>query len=143
MARDLNKVFIASGAGTAELTGKLHAQYSALDRRHLGASAMALPRQYWRGEATPGTSSPRITPSERIEANASEEITKLGGQVLGAARVPLGASDFSSFLLQAQSAKPKVIALANAGGDLTNTLKQAAEFGSDPQVPDAELCFQS
>ena len=48
---------------------------------------------------------------------------------MGSARVPLGASDFSSFLLQAQAAKPKVIGVANAGGDLTNTLKQAAEFG--------------
>jgi branched-chain amino acid transport system substrate-binding protein len=52
-----------------------------------------------------------------------------GGKVLGAVRVPFNTSDFSSFLLQAQASGAKVIALATAGGDTTNALKQAGEFG--------------
>ena len=54
---------------------------------------------------------------------------KNGGKVLGKVRHPLNTADFSSFLLQAQSSKAKIIGLANAGGDTTNGIKQAAEFG--------------
>src|ERR1700736_567402 len=130
LARDLNKVFIASGAGTADLTGKactpntVHWTYDTWELGHSIAKAV-----FARGGNTWYFITADYTFGKDLEANASEEITKLGGQVLGAVRAPLGASDFSSFLLQAQSAKPKVIALANAGGDLTNPLKQAAEFG--------------
>ena len=56
-------------------------------------------------------------------------VTKNGGKVLGSVRHPLNTSDFSSFLLQAQASKAKVIGLANAGGDTINAIKQAAEFG--------------
>ena len=130
LTRDLNKVFIASGAGTADLTGKactpntVHWTYDTWELGHTIAKAV-----FARGGTTWYFITADYAFGKDLEANASEEITKLGGQVLGAARAPLGTSDFSSFLLQAQSAKPKVIALANAGGDLTNTLKQAAEFG--------------
>ena len=54
---------------------------------------------------------------------------KNGGKVLGTVRHPLNTQDFSSFLLQAQASKAKVIGLANAGGDTINSIKQAAEFG--------------
>ena len=54
---------------------------------------------------------------------------KNGGKVLGKVRAPLNTQDFSSFLLQAQASKAKIIGLANAGGDTTNSIKQAAEFG--------------
>ena len=54
---------------------------------------------------------------------------KNGGKVLGKVRVPLNTQDFSSFLLQAQASKAKIVGLANAGGDTTNSIKQAAEFG--------------
>jgi len=56
-------------------------------------------------------------------------VLKSGGKVLGTVRHPLNTSDFSSFLLQAQASKAKVIGLANAGGDTVNAIKQAAEFG--------------
>jgi len=56
-------------------------------------------------------------------------VLKNGGKVLGRVRVPLNNQDFSSFLLQAQASKAKIIGLANAGGDTTNSIKQAAEFG--------------
>jgi branched-chain amino acid transport system substrate-binding protein len=64
-----------------------------------------------------------------LEKDTTEIIDANGGKVLGAVRIPLNSSDFSSFLLQAQSSKAKVIGLANAGLDTTNSIKQAAEFG--------------
>jgi branched-chain amino acid transport system substrate-binding protein len=64
-----------------------------------------------------------------LEKDTTEIVTANGGKVLGSVRVPLNSSDFSSFLLQAQSSKAKIIGLANAGLDTTNSIKQAAEFG--------------
>jgi branched-chain amino acid transport system substrate-binding protein len=64
-----------------------------------------------------------------LEKDTSAVVTRSGGKVLGSVRHPLNSSDFSSFLLQAQASKAKVIGLANAGGDTINAIKQAAEFG--------------
>src|SRR5215475_7243421 len=64
-----------------------------------------------------------------LEKDTSNVVVKTGGKVLGNVRHPLNTSDFSSFLLQAQASKAKVIGLANAGGDTINAIKQAAEFG--------------
>jgi branched-chain amino acid transport system substrate-binding protein len=64
-----------------------------------------------------------------LERDTAEVVKANGGKVLGAVRHPLNTQDFSSFLLQAQSSKAKVIGLANAGGDTINSIKQAAEFG--------------
>src|SRR5215475_2436526 len=64
-----------------------------------------------------------------LEKDTTTMVQKTGGKVLGAVRHPLNTSDFSSFLLQAQASKAKVIGLANAGGDTINAIKQAAEFG--------------
>src|ERR1700744_3843390 len=64
-----------------------------------------------------------------LEKDTSEIVTANGGKVLGSVRVPLNSSDFSSFLLQAQSSKAKIIGLANAGLDTANSIKQASEFG--------------
>jgi len=64
-----------------------------------------------------------------LEKDTSDIITAKGGKVLGSVRTPLNSSDFSSFLLQAQSSKAKIVGLANAGLDTTNSIKQAAEFG--------------
>ena len=130
IARDLNKALIGSGAGTADLTGKactpntVHWTYDTWELGHSIAKAV-----FARGGTSWYFISADYAFGKDLEASASAEVTKLGGKVLGSARAPLGTSDFSSFLLQAQSARPKVIALANAGGDLTNTLKQAAEYG--------------
>jgi branched-chain amino acid transport system substrate-binding protein len=63
-----------------------------------------------------------------LEKQFAEEFTKQGGKVIGSARHPIGTSDFSSLLLQAQSSGAEAIAFANAGGDTSNSLKQAAEF---------------
>jgi branched-chain amino acid transport system substrate-binding protein len=64
-----------------------------------------------------------------LEKDTAAVVQKAGGKVLGDVRHPLNSSDFSSYLLQAQASKAKVIGLANAGGDTINTIKQAAEFG--------------
>ncbi len=64
-----------------------------------------------------------------LEADTSRVVLADGGKVLGNARAPLSTTDFSSFLLQAQSSKAQVIGLANAGGDFVNSVKQASEFG--------------
>ena len=64
-----------------------------------------------------------------LEKDTTNVVVRSGGKVLGAVRHPLNTSDFSSFLLQAQASKAKVIGLANAGGDTVNAIKQAAEFG--------------
>ncbi len=64
-----------------------------------------------------------------LERDTAAVVTKSGGKVIGTVRHPLNSSDFSSFLLQAQASKAKIIGMANAGGDTTNTIKQASEFG--------------
>jgi branched-chain amino acid transport system substrate-binding protein len=64
-----------------------------------------------------------------LERDTAAVVVASGGKVLGSVKHPLNTSDFSSFLLQAQSSKAKVVGLANAGGDTTNAIKQAAEFG--------------
>jgi branched-chain amino acid transport system substrate-binding protein len=64
-----------------------------------------------------------------LERDTAAVVEANGGKVLGKVRVPLNTSDFSSFLLQAQASKAKVIGLANAGGDTINAIKQASEFG--------------
>jgi branched-chain amino acid transport system substrate-binding protein len=64
-----------------------------------------------------------------LEKDTSDIVKAKGGKVIGSVRIPLNSSDFSSFLLQAQSSKAKIVGLANAGLDTTNSIKQAAEFG--------------
>src|SRR6201985_355866 len=66
---------------------------------------------------------------QALERDTANVVTANGGKVLGGVKHPLNNADFSSFLLQAQSSKAKIIGLANAGGDTTNAIKQAAEFG--------------
>jgi branched-chain amino acid transport system substrate-binding protein len=68
-----------------------------------------------------------------LERDAANVVKGSGGKVLGAVRAPLNTQDFSSFLLQAQASKAKVVALANAGGDTQNAIKQASEFGLQRQ----------
>jgi branched-chain amino acid transport system substrate-binding protein len=64
-----------------------------------------------------------------LERDTTAVVVKSGGKVIGSVKHPLNTPDFSSFLLQAQASKAKIIGMANAGGDTTNTIKQAAEFG--------------
>ena len=142
ITREKNKVLIGSGAGSAELTGRqcspntVHWTYDTWALGHsLGRAVVD------RG----GTSWFFITADyafgQDLEAQARDQVTKMGGKVLGAARHPLGASDFSSFLLAAQSSGAKVLGLANAGADETNAIKQAVEFGLPGQMTTVGLVF--
>jgi branched-chain amino acid transport system substrate-binding protein len=143
LARDLNKVMIGSGAGTAELTGKsctpntVHWTYDTWELGHGFAKAI-----FARGGKKWFFISADYAFGKDLEGSAAEEVKALGGEVLGAARAPLGASDFSSYLLRAQASGADTIAFANAGGDLTNSLKQAAEFGLVGKVNMPGFVFQ-
>jgi branched-chain amino acid transport system substrate-binding protein len=130
IATEKNKAVIGSGAGSSVMTGPkcsrnfVHWTY---DTYELGTSiGKAMTEQG-------GKSWYFITADyafgKDLEANCAAAATAAGGKVLGAARHPLNTADFSSFLLQAQASGADVIGLANAGGDLNNTIKQAHEFG--------------
>src|SRR2546429_1272096 len=130
VTREKNKAFLVSGAATSDLTGKacspntIHWTYDTWMLAHGTGSAIV---------KTGGKSWFFLTADyafgHALERDTEEVVVKEGGKVLGKVRHPLNAQDFSSFLLQAQASKAKVIGLANAGGDTTNAIKQAAEFG--------------
>ena len=130
LSREKKKIDIVVGAATSRITGDACQPYGfhwAFDTHALavgtggalvksgGDSWYFLTADYAFGYA--------------LEKDTSEVVQANGGKVLGAVRHPLNSSDFSSFLLQAQSSKAKVVGLANAGLDTTNSIKQAAEFG--------------
>ena len=130
VSREKGKIHINTGAATADLTGKacspntVHWLYDTWMLangtgkavvQHGGTSWFFLTADYAFGQA--------------LERDTEAVILKNGGKVLGKVRHPLATQDFSSFLLQAQASKAKVIGLANAGGDTTNSIKQAYEFG--------------
>ncbi|GJD36285.1 ABC transporter substrate-binding protein [Methylobacterium aerolatum] len=130
VTREKNKIFINSGAGTTELTGKqcspntIHWTYDTYALAHGTAGTMLK-----RGGDTWYFLTADYAFGLSLQDQATAVIDKRGGKVLGAARVPFPASDFSSFLLQAQASGAKVVGLANAGGDTINAVKQAHEFG--------------
>jgi len=129
IVREKNKVAIGSGAGTAALTGArcspnfVHWTYDTWAFGHGTARGVL-----GQGGKTWFFITADYAFGQDLEKQASDEVTASGGKVLGAVRHPIGTSDFSSFLLQAQASKADVIALANAGGDTVNTIKQANDF---------------
>ena len=129
IVRDKNKVFVGSGAGTSVLTGEqcspntVHWTYDTYAQGHSIASAILK-----RGGKTWYFVTADYAFGHDLEKQASDEVVKAGGKVIGSVRHPLGQSDFSSYLLRAQSSGAQVVAFANAGGDLINSLKQASEF---------------
>jgi branched-chain amino acid transport system substrate-binding protein len=130
IVRDHNKVMIGSGAGTALLTGAkcspntVHWTYDTWAYGHGLARAVAQ-----QGAKSVYFITADYAFGHDLEKQFADEFVKRGGKVLGSARHPIGTSDFSSLLLQAQSSGAEVVAFANAGGDTSNSLKQAAEFG--------------
>jgi branched-chain amino acid transport system substrate-binding protein len=130
LVREKNAVLLNSGAATADLTGKActpntvsftydtymlaNGTGKALTKAG-GDTWFFLTSDYAFGHA--------------LERDTSAVVTANGGKVLGGVKHPINSSDFSSFLLQAQASKAKVVGLANAGGDTTNAIKQASEFG--------------
>ncbi len=130
VAKEKNLVYINSGAATSDLTNAqctpntVHWTYDTYMLAHTTGQALVkaggdtwffITADYAFGAA--------------LERDTTAVITANGGKVVGGVKHPLNTSDFSSFLLQAQASKAKIIGLANAGGDTTNTIKQAAEFG--------------
>jgi branched-chain amino acid transport system substrate-binding protein len=130
VVRDHNSVMLASGAGTALLTGgkcspnTIHWTYDTWAYGH--GLARAVTQQ---GVKSVYFITADYAFGHDLEKQFADEFVKQGGKVLGSARHPIGTSDFSSLLLQAQSSGADVVAFANAGGDTSNSLKQAAEFG--------------
>ena len=130
IAREKNKVFLVSGAAASDLTGPkcspntVHWTYDTWALANGTGKAMV---------KTGGDTWFFITADyafgKALERDTSEVVQANGGKVLGSVRTPFPGTDFSSFLLQAQASKAKVIGLANAGGDTINSIKQAAEFG--------------
>jgi branched-chain amino acid transport system substrate-binding protein len=130
LSKEKKKINIVTGAATTDLTGKACTPYGfhwAYDNRALavgtggavveqgGDSWFFITADYAFGHS--------------LEEQSSNYVKSKGGKVLGAVRHPLSAPDFSSFLLQAQGSKAKIVGLANAGLDTSNAIKQAAEFG--------------
>ncbi len=128
--KEKNGVYINSGAATSDLSNAqcspntVHWTYDTYMLAHTTGQALVkaggdtwffLTADYAFGAA--------------LERDTTSVITANGGKIVGGVKHPLNTSDFSSFLLQAQSSKAKIIGLANAGGDTTNSIKQAAEFG--------------
>lgn len=130
ITRDKGKAFLNSGAATSDLTGKacspntIHWTYDTWMLANGTGSAIV---------KTGGDSWFFLTADyafgHALERDTTAAVVKAGGKVLGGVRHPFPGTDFSSFLLQAQASKAKVIGLANAGGDTINSIKQASEFG--------------
>jgi branched-chain amino acid transport system substrate-binding protein len=130
VTKEKGKAFVNTGAATSDLTGKdcspntVHWLYDTWMLANGTGSAIV---------KTGGDSWFFLTADyafgHALERDTEAVVTKNGGKVLGKVRTPFPGSDFSSFLLQAQSSKAKIIGLANAGGDTINSIKQAAEFG--------------
>jgi branched-chain amino acid transport system substrate-binding protein len=140
--REQNKVVIGSGAGTALLTGEkcspntVHWTYDTWAMGH--GLARTVMRQ---GGRTWFFITADYAFGHDLEKQATDEVVASGGRVLGSARHPIGANDFSSLLLRAQASGAEVIALANAGGDTVNSIKQASEFNLGQKQKVVALIF--
>jgi branched-chain amino acid transport system substrate-binding protein len=130
VAKEKNGVFLDSGAASSDLTGKacnanmIHWAYDTYALAN--GTGKALVKQ---GGDTWFFITANYAFGHALQRDTTAVVEANGGKVVGSADVPLNQPDFSSFLLQAQSSKAKVIGLANAGADTTNSIKQAHEFG--------------
>jgi branched-chain amino acid transport system substrate-binding protein len=130
MSKRFEKIMIITDAASSDITGKSYSPYTAhwtydtYSKAHTVGSAIV---------KNGGDSWFFITADylfgHSVERDTGEVVKAAGGKVLGSTRHPLNSADFSSFLLQAQSSKAKIIGMANGGGDTINTIKQASEFG--------------
>ncbi|WP_424631969.1 ABC transporter substrate-binding protein [Bradyrhizobium sp. SYSU BS000235] len=130
ITRDRKKIFLATGSATSRLTGDecsptgVHWTYDTYALSQGTTKAVSkLGGKKWfflSADYSLGT---------QLEADSRKVIGSLGGEAVGSVKHPLNTPDFSSFLLQAQSSRADVIALADAGGDFINAVKQAGEFG--------------
>ncbi|MGB3490224.1 MAG: ABC transporter substrate-binding protein [Xanthobacteraceae bacterium] len=130
LAKEKNSILLDSGAGSSDLTNKacspntIHWTYDTYTLAH--GTGTALTKS---GGSTWFFLTADYAFGAALERDTTAAVEAAGGKVVGAVKHPLNTADFSSFLLQAQASKAKVIGLANAGGDTVNAIKQAAEFG--------------
>jgi len=130
LTREKNKLLVISGSGSSDLTGKACSPNSI----QWTYDTYALANVAGRATVTAGDDTWFFITAdyafgEALERDASEVVKASGGKVIGSVRHPLNTSDFSPLLLQAQASKAKVVALANAGGDTSAAIRQAASFG--------------
>ncbi|HEY5801367.1 MAG TPA: ABC transporter substrate-binding protein [Burkholderiaceae bacterium] len=130
VAAEKKKVFISIGAGTSRLTNEECTPYTI----HYAYDTVALGRGTGGAILKQGGKNWYFLTADyafgsSLEKDTTDVVKAQGGKVLGSVRHPLNASDFSSFLLQAQSSKAQILGLANAGGDTINSIKAANEFG--------------
>ena len=140
VAAEKKRPFIAIGAGSARLTNEDCTPYTV----HYAYDTVALAKVAGSALVKAGNKNWFFLTADyafgySLEGDASTVVKANGGSVAGAVRHPLNASDFSSFLLQAQSSKAQILGLANAGGDFTNAMKAAKEFGINKTMKIAGL----
>lgn len=140
VAAEKKKVFIAVGSGTAQLTNEQCSPYTV----HYAYDTVALARGTGSSMIKQGGKSWYFMTADyafghSLEKDTVDVVKANGGTVLGSVKHPLSASDFSSFLLQAQASKAQVLGLANAGGDFINSIKAANEFGLTKKMKVAGL----
>ncbi len=130
VAAEKKRVFMVNGAGTSALTNEQCTPYTV----HYAYDTVALARGTGGAVVDNGGKSWFFLTADyafgtALEADTTKVVKEKGGTVVGSVKHPLGASDFSSFLLQAQKSKAQILGLANAGGDTINAIKAAKEFG--------------
>lgn len=140
VANEKKRVFMVNGAGGSALTNEQCTPYTI----HYAYDTVALAKGTAGALVDQGFKSWYFLTADYafgqlLERDASNVVKAKGGSVVGGVRHPLSASDFSSFLLQAQSSKAQVLALGNAGGDLINAIKAAKEFGINKTMKVAGL----
>ena len=140
VAAEKKKVFIAIGSGTAQLTNEQCTPYTV----HYAYDTVALARGTGATMLKQGGKSWYFLTADyafgqSLEKDTADVVKAGGGTVVGSVKHPLSASDFSSFLLQAQGSKAQVLGMANAGGDLINAVKAANEFGLTKKMKVAGL----
>ncbi len=140
IAQEKKRVFMVNGAGATALTNEQCSPYTV----HYAYDTMALAKGTGGAVVERGGKSWFFLTADyafghSLETDTSNVIKASGGSVVGSVRHPLNASDFSSFLLQAQNSKAQVLGLANAGGDFINSVKAAKEFGINKTMKTAGL----
>ncbi|MEB0056845.1 ABC transporter substrate-binding protein [Variovorax sp. LG9.2] len=140
VAQEKKRVYINNGAGTSALTNEQCSPYTI----HYAYDTVALAKGTGGAVVDQGGKSWFFLTADyafgqALEADTTAIVKAKGGTVLGSVRHPLNASDFSSFLLQAQNSKAQILGLANAGGDTINSIKAAKEFGINKTMKIAGL----
>jgi len=140
VAQEKKRVYFNNGAASSALTNEQCSPYTV----HYAYDTVALAKGTGAAVVEQGGKSWFFLTADyafghALEADTTKVIKEKGGTVVGAVRTPLNASDFSSFLLQAQNSKAQILGLANAGGDTVNSIKAAKEFGIDKTMKVAGL----